>query len=149
VLSQPAESRRGPGAGIEPGLVVSSDAAENPGPGRLGFHDTRFVAEHFLPAPDPFFARDRLPSEGEKNVVMPDLGAVEPAVKPGELAVAAFPGEDLKAFAGAGLDQGGDEQTIENLPGAFAGAYQGSQFVGVGAFMKPLKSFPPGVPEGG
>src|SRR4051812_25369882 len=96
--------------------------------------DLRFGGEQLLPARLHYSGFGNFAREGQEDLVVAELGEIEAAIEHGEFGIARFGGENGEALARADLDEGGDEQAIENLR-RIALADEEAERIGVGILV--------------
>jgi len=109
----------------------------NEGAGFLRGEDGGFGVEPSGPSCfDDFFISDFV-GQFQENFEVAEFGGEQGEVEPGEFGFVfggGF-GEDGEAFAGAGFDEGGDEEAVEEFVGA-AVADVGAEVAGVSGFVR-------------
>ena len=93
--------------------------------------DGGFGVEEVAPAVVDLADVGELAGKLQEAEVVALFGGPEAAVEAGEFGVGAGGGEEEEAFAGAGLDEGGDEEAVDDFAGA-ALADEGVEGAGVG-----------------
>ena len=117
----------------------------NEGPGFLRGEDGGFGVKPSGPTRfDSFFIGDFV-GQFQEDFEVAEFGGEQGEVEPGEFGFVFSGGfgEDGEAFAGAGFDEGGDEEAVEEFVGA-AVADVGPEVSGVGGFVRtdePAASF--------
>ncbi len=113
------------------GRSISFDAAVHAGTGWLILDDARLLFEHFFPALRYCVGGLQLFGELEEGAVVAVFAGPEASIEFLQFEVFAGFAEECEAFAGAGFDESGDHQAVDQLGGAFAFADLLAELVGV------------------